>query len=211
MSSAHGTHYCCHWLKSGFELCSITKIPFLRIPRHVRAPVVIFAGGDLRRALSKSESGELQWYAKGRGLALDIAHGLHFLHSCQARLFLIHQAAPPCIHSSLHALGRYPVALTRQPYQLLSTAALSCCVLAVPVADAAKLWMVSKWCWVGQVTHRDLKTSNILLSKDQRTAKIGDVGLSRSSLTDLQSSLATVGATTPSLSKWQRAIPSINI
>lgn len=43
------------------------------------------------------------------------------------------------------------------------------------------------------MTHRDLKTSNILLSRDGHTAKIGDVGLSRSTLTDLQSSLATVG------------------
>jgi serine/threonine protein kinase len=40
---------------------------------------------------------------------------------------------------------------------------------------------------------RDLKTSNILLSKGGTTAKIGDVGLAKITLTDLQSSLATVG------------------
>ena len=43
------------------------------------------------------------------------------------------------------------------------------------------------------VSHRDLKTSNILLSKGGTTAKIGDVGLAKITLTDLQSSLATVG------------------
>lgn len=43
------------------------------------------------------------------------------------------------------------------------------------------------------LTCRDLKTSNILLSKGGATAKIGDVGLAKITLTDLQSSLATVG------------------
>lgn len=49
------------------------------------------------------------------------------------------------------------------------------------------------------MTHRDLKTSNILLSRDGHTAKIGDVGLSRSMLTDLQSSNGAVGASLPPL------------
>jgi disulfide bond formation protein DsbB len=39
------------------------------------------AGGDLRHALSADETGEYSWWGKGRALALDIAHGLHFLHS----------------------------------------------------------------------------------------------------------------------------------
>lgn len=38
-------------------------------------------GGDLRHALSADETGEYSWWGKGRSLALDIAHGLHFLHS----------------------------------------------------------------------------------------------------------------------------------
>lgn len=38
-------------------------------------------GGDLRHALSADETGEYSWWGKGRALALDIAHGLHFLHS----------------------------------------------------------------------------------------------------------------------------------
>jgi hypothetical protein len=42
------------------------------------APVT---GGDLRHALSADETGEYSWWGKGRALALDIAHGLHFLHS----------------------------------------------------------------------------------------------------------------------------------
>lgn len=40
-------------------------------------------GGDLRHALSSSEDGRFKWHGKGRSLALDIAHGLHFLHSSQ--------------------------------------------------------------------------------------------------------------------------------
>ena len=39
------------------------------------------SGGDLRHALSADETGEYSWWGKGRALALDIAHGLHFLHS----------------------------------------------------------------------------------------------------------------------------------
>lgn len=98
----------------------------LRDPTNIMLIMENMAGGDLRKALSNSQDGEFTWYKKGRTLALDISHGLHFLHS-------------------------------------------------------------------SQVTHRDLKTSNVLLSGDGLTAKIGDVGLSRSTLTEAQSSLSTVG------------------
>ena len=39
------------------------------------------AGGDLRDALDKDKRTELIWYRKGYQIALDIARGLHFLHS----------------------------------------------------------------------------------------------------------------------------------
>lgn len=44
-------------------------------------------GGDMWSALRGNDREELQWYGKGRGLALDVARGLHFLHE--------HKACPP--------------------------------------------------------------------------------------------------------------------
>ena len=69
-------------------------------------------GGDLRSALTRDDDGVLAWHRRGRQIALDIARGLHFLHS-------------------------------------------------------------------HDVMHSDLKTKNILLTRDQATAKIGDVGLAQ--------------------------------
>ena len=69
-------------------------------------------GGDLRAALTRDEDGALAWNKRGRQIALDIARGLHFLHS-------------------------------------------------------------------HDVMHSDLKTKNILLTRDQATAKIADVGLAQ--------------------------------
>ena len=43
------------------------------------------AGGDLRDALDKDKRTELVWYRKGYQIALDIARGLHFLHSHDVR------------------------------------------------------------------------------------------------------------------------------
>jgi len=40
----------------------------------------LMEGGDLRSALSSDVAGNLGWYRLGKGLALDIARGLHFLH-----------------------------------------------------------------------------------------------------------------------------------
>jgi len=41
-------------------------------------------GGDLWSALRGPHREELQWYGRGRALALDIARGLHFLHEHKA-------------------------------------------------------------------------------------------------------------------------------
>ena len=41
-------------------------------------------GGDLWSALRGPHREELQWYGRGRSLALDIARGLHFLHEHKA-------------------------------------------------------------------------------------------------------------------------------
>ena len=43
-------------------------------------------GGDLWSALRGPHREELQWYGRGRSLALDIARGLHFLHEHKARV-----------------------------------------------------------------------------------------------------------------------------
>ena len=45
-------------------------------------------GGDLWSALRGPHREELQWYGRGRALALDIARGLHFLHEHKARPLL---------------------------------------------------------------------------------------------------------------------------
>lgn len=39
------------------------------------------AGGDLRAALDKDARRNLVWDRKGQQVALDIARGIHFLHS----------------------------------------------------------------------------------------------------------------------------------
>ena len=44
------------------------------------------AGGDLRAALDKDARRELVWGRKGQQVALDIARGIHFLHSHDVRV-----------------------------------------------------------------------------------------------------------------------------
>ncbi|KAL6780339.1 hypothetical protein ACKKBF_B13530 [Auxenochlorella protothecoides x Auxenochlorella symbiontica] len=68
-------------------------------------------GGDLRKAITADVRKRLVWGAGGKGVALDITRGLHFLHT-------------------------------------------------------------------SRVSHRDIKSSNVLLTRDGR-AKLGDVGLAR--------------------------------
>ena len=38
-------------------------------------------GKDLRHCLVNDEVGQFAWHRKGKAVALDIARGLHFLHS----------------------------------------------------------------------------------------------------------------------------------
>ncbi len=38
-------------------------------------------GGDLRQAFARDELDEYAWHDRGRQIALDIARGLHFLHT----------------------------------------------------------------------------------------------------------------------------------
>ncbi len=52
-------------------------------------------GGDLRAALNRDEGGRLGWYNRGRRIALDIAAGLHFLHSHDVRVF--RSTSPLCV------------------------------------------------------------------------------------------------------------------
>lgn len=49
-------------------------------------------GGDLRKALWKNENDEYAWERRGAQVALDIARGLHFLHSSG----VIHRCAFTC-------------------------------------------------------------------------------------------------------------------
>lgn len=53
----------------------------------------LMQGGDLWNALAHTKSGRLNWYARGRQIALDIARGLVHLHSSG----VIHLVSPgPC-------------------------------------------------------------------------------------------------------------------
>lgn len=49
---------------------------------HIRAQKSLgLAGGDLTSALGHDSQGKLAWKAKGGDILLDVARGLHFLHS----------------------------------------------------------------------------------------------------------------------------------
>lgn len=45
------------------------------------AAFVYLQGGDLRHALAADDDDEFRWDRRGREVAIDIARGLHFLHS----------------------------------------------------------------------------------------------------------------------------------
>ena len=50
-------------------------------------------GGDLKQALIDDEVGLFEWGRKGKTVALDIARGLHFLHSCD----VVHRCLGPTL------------------------------------------------------------------------------------------------------------------
>ena len=62
--------------------------------------VQYMAGGDLRDALDKDKRTELIWYRKGYQIALDIARGLHFLHSHAVRPHRGHVTSAHHLHAS---------------------------------------------------------------------------------------------------------------
>ncbi len=79
-------------------------------------------GGDLWSALRGPHREELQWYGRGRALALDIARGLHFLHE--------HKVGLPAAKSNLSALVESDWASTilypRQDPRAAAPDALAC-------------------------------------------------------------------------------------
>jgi serine/threonine protein kinase len=46
-----------------------------------RTAVHVVQGGDVRAALTADRASDLSWYNRGKGIALDVIRGLHFLHS----------------------------------------------------------------------------------------------------------------------------------
>ena len=64
-------------------------------------------GGDMWSALRGPHREELQWYGRGRSLALDIARGLHFLHEHKAGSLLL-TPDTRSLSGSLTALGEHP-------------------------------------------------------------------------------------------------------
>ena len=61
-------------------------MPTLDRDSHPKLPIVIHdwmlsQGGDLRQAITRDETAHYSWCGTGREVALDIARGLHFLHS----------------------------------------------------------------------------------------------------------------------------------
>ncbi len=97
------------------------------------------AGGDLRGALDKDARRDLVWERKGRKVALDIARGLHFLHSHDVRaqrlpfVFCVHVSdvplAPGLCCSDVNALHSHDERLQTPGCCGLQTALLPfhCC------------------------------------------------------------------------------------
>ena len=109
-------------------------------------------GGDLFSALHGSAHGggaahPLGWWRRGRSIALDVARGLHFLHSEHVVSMSSWSHRMQCM---LHMGGLLE---SQQPMSIIN----------------------SLWLAVLQV-HNDLKTKNILLSAAYEVAKIGAPG-----------------------------------
>ncbi|KAK9807895.1 hypothetical protein WJX72_012418 [[Myrmecia] bisecta] len=115
-------------------------------PNNLMLVLEYMQGGDMRRALTNDKTDVLRWNNKGKGIALDIARGLHFLHS-------------------------------------------------------------------NNVIHRDIKSKNILLTRDGR-AKIADVGMAKI-LTDgyfsRDNALGTFAWAAPELLLGERCTEKVDI
>ena len=143
-------------------------------------------GGDLWSALRGPHREELQWYGRGRSLALDIARGLHFLHEHKARLCFRCYVA--CHMFNIDRVDTVETAYTlqaaaggREEQRYTSGAEGGEEAYECDKRDTRR------GCWDCmddshvplQVVHADMKTKNILLSAGRMTAKIADVGLAR--------------------------------
>lgn len=87
-------------------------------------------GGDLRAALTADREGHLGWYRSGKGIALDILRGLHFLHASH----VIHRGGPVW-------LGIFRVAL-----RLCRVYSAGKSVLAMCLRLQAQLGLTQSWC-----------------------------------------------------------------
>lgn len=144
----------------------------------------LLQGGDLWNALAHNKPGRLDWYSRGRQIALDVARGLVHLHS-QNLVHLVSKALDP-LSSPEYDKSNGPVADSDQLCMFWAAR-----ILAMSRDVACLPTHVD--CWIGiselicvlpalPIAHeyvQDLKSPNILLGRDF-TGKIADVGLARS-------------------------------
>jgi hypothetical protein len=92
----------------------LTPVQFLGAclqPGRTMLVTEYLAGGDLRGALSR-HPGTFRWGAGGRGraLALDVARGLHYLHSRRIIHFIWVPSLSGCLHAQVrHQLNMPPL------------------------------------------------------------------------------------------------------
>ena len=148
-------------------------------------------GGDLYSALQSNVQGigvahPLSWWRGGRNIALDIARGLHFLHSehvVRFLAFLINCAAFSFSGSCVLAHLRESAGRKQQQQSRGAILWLLWSMVVVAKQFARKLvcssgmpylrLLVADVLLVLLQVHNDLKTKNILLSDNYATAKIG--------------------------------------
>lgn len=89
-------------------------------------------GGDLRDALNDDPAGQLKWHRHGQHIALDIARGLHYLHSHNVRKCVVSRL--PCFPLTLlcrddtahTAFGRLPEVFRRTCQTVVHFAGHAC-------------------------------------------------------------------------------------